>query len=123
MLSISNKPQQSWPAWKNIHTLYTRGKETAPLNKDEVTGLYVSPTLKSDNFSSLCFGQTLLTGISGQGQSDPTAAQQKPHLLTACILMRGDTDSHQYNTDLQSTHSLSIFHQTVCKNTVTITQH
>ncbi len=75
MLSISNEPQQSWPAWKNIHTHYTRGEETAPLNKGEVTELYGSPTLKRDNFSGLRFGQTLLTGISGQGQSDPTAAQ------------------------------------------------
>lgn len=48
----------------------------------------MSLTFESRHLSCWCFGQALLAGICGQGQGHPTAAQEKPNLLAACVLQK-----------------------------------
>lgn len=47
-----------------------------------------SLTFESGYLSRRCLGQAFLTSICGQGQGHPTAAQEKPNLLAACILQK-----------------------------------
>lgn len=83
VLSICHKPQQSWPACRNrpLKSFQNRWNyiDTEPKQRTRCT-------FKCGYLPCLCFWQAFLTSVSGQGQRDATAAQQKANLLTSCIL-------------------------------------
>lgn len=83
MFSICHKPQQPRPACrdKDIKSVLTMSNYTNRQNENKT-----SCTFESGYLPRLCFGQALLTSVSGQCQRDTTTAQQKANLLTSCIL-------------------------------------